>query len=332
MAASLLMVVLSHHTSSAMKPLLFMEERDLVYPFGKLKLVANEVQRMPELSAPPGLNYTGGDTVTAAFPLLDGPGAEIFVAVGRPGEPYSDVSCLCSNTCPQACNPDQGVKLQRFTTTDFKTWSEPVTVAYFPNGSGDDDEAGGDEKGRSGSVQDNKGGGREMDGTVWTLKSMDRTPAGQYLLAGSYGSSVHFFMSDTTPNKTNSFYPLNSERSMKKSNFKDHDDVNLFYHEPTKTWVDMQIMFENLTAVGLDPGTYKRYCDNIPIDTRRVVTVRTSANGKDWSDDWGCEDSPQKSEHCHSFNKSAIVGGDAEQGGDDPPDLEFCAPLCFFFC
>ena len=83
-----------------MKPLLFMEERDLVHTFGKLKLVANEVQRMPELSAPAGLNYTGGDTATAAFPLLDGPGAEIFVAVGRPGEPYSAVagsSCLCSN-------------------------------------------------------------------------------------------------------------------------------------------------------------------------------------------------------------------------------------------
>ena len=43
---------------------------------------------MPGFAAPPGLNYTGGDTVTAAFPLLGGgPGAEVFVAVGRPGEP-----------------------------------------------------------------------------------------------------------------------------------------------------------------------------------------------------------------------------------------------------
>ena len=82
-----------------------------------------------------------------------------------------------------------------------------------------------------------------MDGTIWTLKSMDRNEQGQYLLAGSYGSAVHFFMSDTPPTKPNSFYPLNSERSLKKSNFKDHDDVNLFWHEPTKTWVDMQIMY-----------------------------------------------------------------------------------------
>jgi hypothetical protein len=285
---------------------------------------------MPEFSAPPGLNYTGGDTVTAAFPLMDGPGAEIFVAVGRPGEPYGAVvhggsSCLCSNTCPQACNPDQGVKLQRFTTKDFKTWSEPVTVAYFPNGSGEDDD---NVRASANQTEDSrtKVRSREMDGTVWTLKSMDRTPAGQYLLAGSYGSSVHFFMSDTPPTKPNSFYPLNSDRSLKKSNFKDHDDVNLFYHEPSKTWVDMQIMYENITTIGLDRTVYKRYCDNIPIDTRRVVTVRTSSNGKDWTDDWGCADAKQKSEHCQTFNKSAIVAGDADQGGDDPPDLEFCKP------
>ena len=54
MAAPLLLVVLSHTTSgnlatrtgalsSPMRPLLFMEERDLVDTFGKLKLVANEV-------------------------------------------------------------------------------------------------------------------------------------------------------------------------------------------------------------------------------------------------------------------------------------------------
>ena len=224
-----------------MKPLLFMEARDILDKFGKLQMVANEVQRMPGLNAPRGLNYTGGDTVTAAFPLLDGPGAEIFVAVGRPGEPFAGAGrvdssadstapappCICSNTCPQSCNPDQGVQLQRFTTKDFKTWSEPVTVAYFPNGSGDDDDADTD----AGSEAREQ---HPMDGTVWTLKSMDRNEVGQYLLAGSYGSAVHFFMSDTPPTKPKSFYPLNSERSIKKSNFKDHDDVNLFWHQPVR--------------------------------------------------------------------------------------------------
>jgi hypothetical protein len=348
---ALLLHPLAHAAAAAaeMTPLLFMEQRDLVKPFGKLKLVANEVQRMPGLSAPPGLNYTGGDTVTAAFPLSGG-GAEVFVAVGRPGEPFaprrradqggataagrrlsraasSDGQCLCSNTCPQSCDPDAGVKLQRFTTTDWKQWSPPVTVLYLPNGSGDEEEEQEEEDGgRDGKTKQAHSGGRAhqpLDGTVWTIKSMDRSPKGQYLLAASYGSSVHFFMSDAPPVKINSFYPLNSERSLKKSNFKDHDDVNLFYHEESSTWVDMQIMYENLTTVGLDHLIYKRYCDNIPIDTRRVVTVRTSSNGKDWSNDWGCADAKQKSEHCKSFNTSNMVTGDADKGGDDPPDLEF---------
>ena len=99
--------------------------------------------------------------------------------------------------------------------------------------------------------------------------------------------------------------------------------MNLFYHTPSKTWVDMQIMYENLTAIGLDRKVYKRYCDNIPIDSRRVVTVRTSSTGRTWTNDWGCLDKHQKSEHCKTFNTSAIVGGDADKGGDDPPDLEF---------
>jgi hypothetical protein len=59
MAGSLLMLVLSHtgrgnlaartaadsSPAASMKPLLFMEERDLIDTFGKLKLVANEVPR-----------------------------------------------------------------------------------------------------------------------------------------------------------------------------------------------------------------------------------------------------------------------------------------------
>ena len=73
----------------------------------------------------------------------------------------------------------------------------------------------------------------------------------------------------------------------------------------------------------IDRKVYKRYCDNIPIDSRRVVTVRTSSDGRTWTNDWGCLDKHQKSEHCKTFNTSAIVGGDADKGGDDPPDLEF---------
>eukprot|EP01052_Picozoa_sp_SAG31_P023824 SAG31_NODE_1988_length_6721_cov_11.339928_6_plen_188_part_00 len=148
--------------------------------------------------------------------------------------------CLCSNTCPQGCNPDQGVKVQRFTTTDFKTWSAPVCVLYLPNGSGDNEDT--DEGAEMGfrAYPGSREAARVGDGTIWTVKSMARTSAtGEYLLAASYGSSVHTFRSAIPPAKESSFVPTTG--SLKKSNFKDHDDVNLIYHAPSATWVDMQV-------------------------------------------------------------------------------------------
>ena len=50
----------------------------------------------------------------------------------------------------------------------------------------------------------------------------------------------------------------------------------------------MQIMYENLTITGR--GYYKggkRYCDNIGTDQRRTVSVRTSTDGVNWSNDAG---------------------------------------------
>ena len=47
--------------------------------------------------------------------------------------------------------------------------------------------------------------------------------------------------------------------------------------------------------------------------------MRTSTDGVKWTNDWGCLDDPQTSEHCHKFNLSAMVAPDKE----DPPDLEF---------
>ena len=220
--------------------MLFMESRDMIAPSGKLRLVANEVTPLPGLSPPAGLNYSGGDTVTAAFPLPGG--AEIFVAVGRPGEPYTRsaltaaataAGCACSNTCPQGCAADQGVKVQRFITTDFKSWSAPTTVLYLANGSGEEEEE------EQHPAPQRLHAGRPLDGTVWTVKSMARKPTGEYLLAASYGSSVHTFRSATPPKAPNAFLPTSG--SLKKSNFKDHDDVNLIHHEPTDTWVDMQV-------------------------------------------------------------------------------------------
>ena len=199
------------------------------------------------------------------------------------------------------------MKIQRYTSKDLRAWSAPVTVLFLPDGSGDqtpfqsfDDFA-------------------PLDGHVWTAKSMDRNPrTGEYLLFASYGSSAHTFTA-TRPNSPNAFAPTSG--SLKTGNFKDHDDCNVFYQAETDEWVDLQIMYELYDAVGLDPKRIKKYCDNVSNDTRRVVSWRSSKDGATWSQDAGCTDRPQKSEHCHSFNTTAMVTPcDCE---DDPPDLEF---------
>lgn len=122
---------------------------------------------------------------------------------------------------------------------------------------------------------------------------------------------MHTFTSQSPPAAPNAFIATTGNLTV--PNFKDHDDVNLFYDNETQTWVDFQIMYQ----------TYeKRYCDNVH-GARRVVTVRTSDDGVEWSDDFGCMDHPQTSEHCSAFNLSnMIVPGDF-RAPDDPPELEF---------
>ena len=291
--------------AGGMKPLLFMEDRDIADPYGKLLLVSNEVQQMKGLLPIPGLNYTGGDTVTAAFSLPDGAGYEIFVAVGRPGEPFR----LEGGQGAEVDVP-AGVRVERFTTRDFLTYSQPVTVLFLPTGVGGP-------SGTAGTVD------APRDGKVWTLKSMDRNPStGEYLAAASYGSGVHFFIA-TSPTTGHCFVPTSGD--IKVPNFSDHDDVNLFFHAESARWVDMQIMYENLTAVGLDPEYYKKYCDNArsPVgnyNVRRTVSYRTSRDGVTWSNDAGCADSgTQTSEACAVFNTSQLITADEA----DPPDLEF---------
>jgi hypothetical protein len=66
--------------------------------------------------------------------------------------------------------------------------------------------------------------------------------------------------------------------------------------------------YELYDAVGLDPTKIKKYCDNVSNDTRRVVTVRNSTDGKSWSNDWGCADAVQKDEHCKAFHVNQLRG------------------------
>lgn len=129
---------------------------------------------------------------------------------------------------------------------------------------------------------------------------------------------------------------------MNLGNFKDHDDANIIFHSQTARWVDMQIMYQKWD---------KRYCDNVH-GYRRTVSVRTSTDGlsgkvsfkkslaffylyfqvfnasrrivvdrytKEFTDDWGCTEHPQTSEHCKEYNLTNMIIPNKE----DPPELEF---------
>ena len=143
------------------------------------------------------------------------------MAIGRPGEPYRQPLTMAhetpASTAPRASD-DLGVAINRYTTTDFKTWSAPVRVGFLPAGSGDEDEAAA------------RHGFEPLDGSIWTVKSMDRDPeTGLYLMFASYGSSAHTFTA-VKPSTKDVLVPMGS---LKKSNFKDHDDCNVFYQGGT---------------------------------------------------------------------------------------------------
>ena len=83
-----------------MQPILFMEPvGDAKQAWGLLTGFPNALARNPGLTSPP-VNYTAGATVFASFTTTDpSPESfEVFVAVGRPGEPVvssSHGACFC---------------------------------------------------------------------------------------------------------------------------------------------------------------------------------------------------------------------------------------------
>ena len=196
---------------------------------------------MPQLRVPE-LNYTGGVTIFAAFSNGGSPPEyEFYAAVGRPGEPV-----------PLGSGEQDGVSVQRFLSSDLRSYGSGRQVLFLKNGSG-----------KNGSAN---------DGSIWTVKSMDRDgdgPAARYLLLASYGSAVHSFAS-TDVRSADSFAPTTGD--LTAPNFKDHvrptplqpaprpssppgrapasppprrqDDANVIWHAPSRRWIDMQIMYE----------------------------------------------------------------------------------------
>ena len=148
-------------------PLLMMTKSDVLQPWGRILEKANSAQRMPDLTAPK-CNYTGGATATGAFKNLLEPGYEVFVVVGRPGEPQPLFTTSKSSSVN--ADPTDGVSVERYTTTDFISWSGPVSVLFLENGSGKPK--------------------NENDGSIWTVKSMARNEQSGGYLCFSYHYTV----------------------------------------------------------------------------------------------------------------------------------------------
>ena len=74
----------------------------------------------------------------------------------------------------------------------------------------------------------------------------------------AYQTFAFAFISDA-PAAPNSF---TSSVNASSGNFDDHDDTNIFYSPLTKQWVDLQIIFQNVTDLGRPPHSGRKYCDN----------------------------------------------------------------------
>eukprot|EP00039_Didymoeca_costata_P007937 m.105565 g.105565 ORF g.105565 m.105565 type:complete len:556 (-) comp13880_c2_seq4:43-1710(-) len=293
---------------------LFMDPvSDLYSPWGLMEGNPSALTKDPTLQMP-NVNYTAGATVFAAFDVQPGT-YEIFVAIGRPGEPFHDVNGKLTQNYT-------GVSVNRYTTTDFISYEGPTTVLFLPNGPS---------YGVVGNLT-------LKDGNIWTVKSMDRNETG-YLLMAYYGDACAAFYSPM-PLASNSFKPTNPD----SVNFKDHDDTNLVYSRTTKTWVDMQIMSAPWLCTeawcGKDPSTNQVVCPQNLSDNGgcaggpRSVSVRTSTDGITWSGDWGCSDpgpnepyKPDDRAKCKQYNESGIRRADPVL---DPPEMQFYRIRVFY--
>ena len=315
MALSLLLLLLlllaaAPSVAVSTPPQLFMDlETDLVSPWGLLQPKPTALVANASLSRPPA-NYSAGATVIASFGVLGSPGEyEVFVAVGRPGEPLlllprREEGGSSDDKPPPPPAPPGGIAVERFTTSDFVRYSPPVTVLYLPNNSPEQSQV------------------ATGDGGIWTVKSMDRNEQG-YLLMAFYGDSCSAFAAPLALGG-HSF-----TTKLKGGVFKDHDDTNLIWSRASKQWVDMQIM----GSPWLLPNGTRTTCPHNLSDNGgckggpRTVTIRTSSDGSAWSGDWGCAQPPRDAKfdpavrsHCEVWNESGLI---RPHPTEDPPELQF---------
>eukprot|EP01050_Picozoa_sp_SAG11_P020278 SAG11_NODE_3391_length_2478_cov_2.624632_3_plen_228_part_00 len=120
-------------TAVPFAPILFMDPAsDAVDPWGLQMGAPSRLARNASL-APPPCNYSAGDTVFAAFSAAGG-GYEVFVAVGRPGEPLLRRRAAVSERRrskpppppPPPMPPGSGVAVKRYVTHDFNSYVRTV--------------------------------------------------------------------------------------------------------------------------------------------------------------------------------------------------------------
>lgn len=248
---------------------------------------------------PPAVNYSAGSTVFASFAVIGSPGTyEVFVACGRPGEPIKPAKEKLGGLEPR---PD-GVSVLRFTTTDFLSWTGGTVVLFLPDGT--------------------PRPGRFGDGEVWTVKSMDRNESA-YLLMAYYGDTAYGFSAGLK--LTEDCFRVTRQGGV----FKDHDDTNLIWSRGTHLWVDMQIF----GAPWLNPDGSRTICphnlsDNGGCDGGpRVVTTRLSADGANFTGDFGCASpgphepfTPAKRVKCSVWDEANLI---RPHPIEDPPEMQF---------
>ena len=223
-------------------------ESDLHQAWGLLEPSPTALKLSATLK-PPDCDYKNGATVFAAFTAGNSTW-EVYVAVGRPGEPVQDAAA------PPCQGLAGGVSVIRFVTSDFINYSSPTIVLFLPST-------------KAGLV------GMPLDQGIWTIKSMDRNST-DYLLTAFKGDSMFSFVATRTRISTaNTFRMTTSEGC-----FKDHDDTNIVYSRSTAQWVDMQIF----GAPWLDEQGKQTTCphnlsDNVRCSwrKRRVAVVVASA-------------------------------------------------------
>jgi hypothetical protein len=185
------------------------------------------------------------------------------------------------------------------TTLDFCTYSPPV---------------------RSGVIN------RGVHANGCLVKSLARNTAGTaYTVFTSCMDSGIRPMVATTPWEQDNFTAQSEVAA-----FHDHDAEHVVWNEASNSWVDLQISFQPQPG-----GTALKYCDNVGIGQcelgyRRVLTIRTSQNGLNWTGSSGCPGQPwhpgipgyhSQFQNCTGgFNATGTVAPDPVL---DPPELQF---------